>query len=236
MRKTFVTRLSAMLLLSVAASTNAVQLDLSNPDANKLEAVVHLPIKSLKAVEANGEIFYMSENGRFVLRGQLYDIWYKDTLDTINQINDSATRIHFNRMGTNFDDFNTISIGTGNKQAVAFVDPLCTICHKLMADAEDLGKEYTFKFVVVPALGDESNKLARHLFCAENSEDAAKAYMNNTLATVAQKENCDTAQYDQTLLMAHLLDVKGVPFVVAPDGRYSQGRPKELKSWLEGSL
>ncbi|MCB6224606.1 hypothetical protein H5B81_024425 [Escherichia coli] len=29
--------------------------------------------------------------------------------------------------------------------------------------------------------------------------------------------------------------LEGVPFVVAPDGRVSKGRPKNLKSWLESA-
>lgn len=227
-------KITAAILWSVASSTQAVQLDLSDPKKNKLDSIISLPIKSLKAVESNGEIFFMSENGRFVLRGELYDIWYKDTLDTSAQIQDAATRIHFERMGTNLDDYNTLTIGSGEKQVVAFVDPLCSVCHKLMKDAASLGQDYTFKFVVVPALGDKSHKLARKVYCAKDRQEALDSYMQNTLDTVAQKLSCDTKQYDLTLMMAHLLDVKSIPFVVAPDGRYSQGRPKELKKWLEG--
>lgn len=221
------------MLWSAASSAQSVALDLSDPSKNKLDSIVSLPIKSLKAVEANGEIFFISENGRFVLRGELYDIWYKDTLDTSSQIHDAATRIHFDRMGMDLDDYNSLTIGSGEKQVVAFVDPLCAICHKLMKDAEKLGQDYTFKFVVVPALGEKSNELARKVYCAKDRQASLDAYMKNTLATVPQKPSCDTKQYDLTLMMAHLLDVKGVPFVVAPDGRYSQGRPKNLQQWLE---
>jgi thiol:disulfide interchange protein DsbC len=224
----------ALLALAASLSANAVQLDLSNPKNTKLDAIVELPIKSLKAVEANGEILFMSENGRFVLRGQLYDIWYKDTVDTIPEIEDAATRIRFDRMGANLDDYNTLTVGSGKREVVAFVDPQCSICHKLMEDARALGKRYTFKFVVVPALGDESDQLSRKVYCAQDRSVALDAFMNKTLATLPQKADCDTAKYDMTLMMAHLLNVRGVPFVVAPDGRYSQGRPRELNNWLEG--
>ncbi|MFC6674129.1 DsbC family protein [Marinobacterium aestuariivivens] len=223
-----------VLSVSGGTSAQAIELDLSDPQKNKLDAVVDLPIKSLKAVEANGEILFMSENGRFVLRGQLYDIWYKDTVDTIRQMEDAATRIHFDRMGANLDDYNTLTIGDGDKQVVAFVDPQCSICHKLMKDSESMASDYTFKFVVVPALGDRSDELSRKVYCAADRHDALDAYMQNALETLPQKRSCDTKQYDLTLMMAHLLDIKGVPFVVAPDGRYSEGRPQDLKMWLEG--
>ncbi|MCE0759506.1 DsbC family protein [Marinobacter sp. G11] len=223
----------AGLSLSTITGAHAVELDLA-PGKNKLDAIVELPIKKVRAVEANGEILFLSENGRFVLRGQLYDVWYKDTVDTMKEMEDTATRIHFDRMGADLDDYNTLSIGDGEKQVVAFVDPQCPVCHKLMKDAEKLGDDYTFKFVVVPALGEKSNELARKVFCAKDREDALEAYMSQDLETLPQKTSCDTAQYDMTLMMATLLDVQGVPFVVAPDGRMSKGRPSELENWLEG--
>lgn len=234
MRKCFIYNAATALiaLWSAAITVKAVEIDLSDP-SNKLDSIITLPIKSLKAVEANGEILFMSENGRFVLRGQLYDVWYKDSIDTPAQIEDAATRIHFKRMGANLDDYNTLTIGSGKEEVVAFVDPLCTICHKLMKDAESLGLKYTFKFVVVPAIGDDSDKLSRKVFCAADRNKALHAFMSNTLETLEQKTPCDTKQYDMTLMMAHLLDVKAVPYIVAPDGRPSLGRPGNLKQWLE---
>lgn len=224
---------TASLIIFTTLTANAVELDLSDPSKYQLNSVVTIPIKSLKAVEANGEIYFMSENGRFVLRGELFDVWHRSNLDTSRQINDAVTRIRFDRMNANIDDYNTLTIGTGDKEVVAFVDPLCAICHKLMIDSKQLTKEYTFKFVIVPALGAESDQLARRLFCASEGQDTLTSYLNNDLNSLLQNENCDTAQYDSTLMIAHLLDIQGVPFVVAPDGRYSQGRPRNLSDWLE---
>ena len=64
---------------------------------------------------------------------------------------------------------------------------------------------------------------------------ALDALMNNTLGSLPSKETCDPGQYDQTLLTAHFIGIEGVPFVVAPDGHVSKGRPKNLKSWLESA-
>jgi thiol:disulfide interchange protein DsbC len=234
MRK-LVMKATAIAAMVIAASAHSVEFDPTDPK-NKLDAIVELPIKSLRAVEADGEIMFVSENGRFVLKGQLFDVWYKDTIDTIPQMVDVTTRIRFDRMGANIDEYNTLTIGHGAKQVVVFVDPLCAICHKLMKDAEKLGRDYTFKFVVVPALGDKSNELSRRVFCAENRADALPAFMSNTLETLPQQASCDTGRYDLTLMFAHLLDIQAVPFVVAPDGRFNYGRPAELKKWLEDRL
>lgn len=221
------------LLISTTAVAHSVKLDLSDPSRLALDSIVELPIQKLRAVEANGEILFMSESGRFVLKGQLYDLWYKDTVDTMRQMEDTATKIHFDRMGANLDEFNTLSIGSGAKQVAAFVDPQCGICHKLMQEADDFKDEYTFKFIVVPALGNESDILARKFYCAKDKAKASAAYLTNDLHGLAQRSNCDTSKYDMTLMMAHMLGVRGVPFVVAPDGRYSHGSPRDLGRWLE---
>jgi thiol:disulfide interchange protein DsbC len=36
------------------------------------------------------------------------------------------------------------------------------------------------------------------------------------------------------LVTAQLVGVKGVPFMIAPDGRVKGGAPQDLDSWLEG--
>ena len=62
MRKCFIYNAATALiaLWSAAITVKAVEIDLSDP-SNKLDSIITLPIKSLKAVEANGEILFMSE-------------------------------------------------------------------------------------------------------------------------------------------------------------------------------
>src|SRR3546814_1560108 len=52
----------------------------------KIDEVVSLPVQKLKAVESEGQIVFMSENGRFVFIGQIYDVWQRKSLDTMGQI------------------------------------------------------------------------------------------------------------------------------------------------------
>lgn len=204
-----------------------------NDPANKLDNIVVLPIDQMSAVEAGGEIMFISGNGRFVIKGQIYDIWYKKTLDNIAQITDSATKIHFKKMGTDFSEFSATTFGEGEKEAVIFVDPLCPICHKLVADAKKLAKDYKFHVVVIPALGNESHDLSKKFYCAKDQNNRLEALLNNTIDTLEQKQECDMEGYDSTLYLATMMKIKGVPYAVSPDGRVSEGTPWNLKKWLE---
>lgn len=211
------------------------KLEITDPRAAKIEDIVKLPIKGIRAVESDGQIIFLSENGRFVISGQIYDLWSQKPLNTMPQMRDVAEYIHFKKMGMNVDILNTISIGYGEKEVVFFVDPRCAVCHKLMNEAKSLVNDYTFKIIVIPALGAESNRLAKALYCAKDKTHAFDALMNSTLGTLPSKADCDLGQYDQTLLMVHFIGIEGVPFIVASDGRVSKGRPKNLKLWLESS-
>ncbi|MBS9424205.1 DsbC family protein [Photorhabdus caribbeanensis] len=227
------TKILGALVVLGGITSSAHALEITDTRAAKIEDIVKLPIKGIQAVESDGQILFLSENGRFVITGQIYDLWNKKPLNTMSQMRDVAERIHFKSMGMDVDTLNTVSMGHGSKEVVVFVDPRCAICHKLINDAKSLIDNYTFKFIVIPALGAESNRLAKSLYCAKDKSRALDALMNNTLGSLPPKTSCDPGQYDQTLLTSHFIGIEGVPFVVAPDGRVSKGRPNNLKSWLE---
>lgn len=226
---------AAVIAVTAPAALHAGPIELPDMKAIQIDGIVKIPIKAMQAIESKGQILFMSENGRYVFSGQMFDMWGKSkTLSTMGQIKDSAELLNLKAMGADVDSLNTMAIGNGAKEVVAFVDPKCAICHKLMADAKKLGRDYVFKFISVPALGDESNTLSRRLFCAADKNARLDAFMGNTLKTLAQQPKCDTAGYDRTLLLATLIPVDGVPFVVAPDGRTSKGYPANLAKWLAG--
>ncbi len=202
---------------------------------NPIEDIVTLPIKGIRAVQSNGQTVFVSDNGRFVLTGELYDLWYKKPLNTLADMREISDRIDLKRMGLDIDTLNTVSLGAGPKQVVVFVDPRCHYCHALMNDAQALVKQYTFKLVAIPVLGEESNQLAKTMSCAKNKKQALKALVNQTLDKLPTRSACSTEQYDRTLLTAQLMNIEGVPYVIAPNGRISYGRPMNLKAWLEAN-
>ncbi len=185
------------------------------------------------AVQGNGELYFISENGRYGIQGRLTDTWTRTELNSIEKIEYSTTHIDFKKWGLKLDQMNVISFGSGPQEVVVYVDPLCPVCKQFVKSAQNYLSEYTFKLLVVPALGDESNKLAKMLFCAENKSMALTAFIENKLSSLPQKKSCDTAMYDQTLLTAHLIDIKQVPYFISPDGRKRAGAGPQIWNWLE---
>lgn len=203
-------------------------------DADPLVDMVRLPIQGMQAVEnEDGQILFIADSGRFAIVGQLVDVWQVKTLDTMRDIKSAVARIDLRGDGVDVETLNIASFGSGDKEVIVFTDPQCSICTKVMEDAEKLGDEYTFRFVVIPALGDESHKLARQFFCAADPSERYSALKNNTISSLKTKSDCNIDRYDQTLMIAHMISVDGVPFILSPKGDIHRGRPANLKDWLQ---
>lgn len=223
-----------MAILSTSVFAQSIEERMAMAAQNiPIEEIVTVPIRNLKAVESEGQIVFMSDNGRFVLIGQLIDVWQRKSLDTMSQISDAVTRLSFENMGLNIDDLNTVTVGQGSAQVVAFVDPLCESCITLIDQAESLGDRYSFKFVFVPALGNQSVQSAKNISCANDKKAALQSVRNGTSASLTGTEDCDGTRFQTTLIAADLMGINGVPFIVAPNGEIGRGMPDNLVEWLK---
>lgn len=221
-------KLVVLIIALVASST--VQ---AKQEIPILDAISEIKMTSLKAIESNGSIFFMSPNGRFVIQGDLTDTWQKKKLDTLKEIDYAAKHIDIERMGLPIDELNVIKVGKGKKEIVIFVDPQCDPCKKFFQEAKKHTDKYTFKFIVVPALGEESNKMATSMFCSKDKTNLAKHFLERTLLDLEQQENCDKKYYNLTLTVAQLIGIKHVPFFIAPSGLYQAGEGKDFWKWVE---
>ena len=210
-------------------------------NVSPIERIVAIPSETIRAIKSkDGRMMYLVDNGRFVLIGKLVDVWNKKELSTIEEIADAVSHIDLARMGFKLDKVNHISVGTGEKHVVVFVDPQCGWCHKLMDEFNknpEFRKRYTFDYVVVPVLGERSNQLSKKLFCAktEDAEEKFRALSAGARAIEALdlKDDCDADVFNQTRVIAQAVGVQGVPMLIAHDGRFTRGKPQDLMAFLE---
>ena len=76
-------KLLAIALGVASLSVSAAPLDITDPRAANIEDMVKMPVKGLQAIQSKGQIYYVSDNGRFVFSGQMIDIWQKKELNTL---------------------------------------------------------------------------------------------------------------------------------------------------------
>lgn len=195
--------------------------------------VVLLPIKTLRAVVTDGEQVFISENGRFIIKGDLYDVWQKKRITDFGEMQKLATHIDLKKIGLDVAALNTVSMGTGAEDVVVFVAPHCPACKALIQEAKKFSAKYRFQFVFLS--GDEAvQKTIKNIVGAAAPDIALEAVVSNKAEDLPKITNCDPQRNAMTVLMAQLMGIDKVPFFIAPDGRLHEGLPQNLSAWLEG--
>lgn len=215
----------------------------SVPEAKipEIEKVVNLGISSMRAVASkDGTILYIADAGRFVFMGRMLDVWQQKELKTIDEIERATQRVFLDTMGYDKTTYAGYKLGHGPKRTVLFVDPHCGWCHKLISEVKsdpELLKDYTFTFHVVPVLGEASHTYAKKLWCSVGTDEEKMQAMlegDEAMNALPAMTTCPMDDQDHTVMLSKIIGVRGVPFVIAPDGRVSQGKPADIKSFLRG--
>ncbi|WGS84059.1 DsbC family protein [Methylomonas sp. UP202] len=207
----------------------------------KIDGMQDLPISGLKMVKSGDQTVFISSNGRFAFYGgKLMDIWTQQEIKELADIAKIANRIDLSRMKLKTDELGAVTVGHGKAQVLVFIDPHCPYCGKVMKDLQALQDQYTFKLVMVPILGPESQNLVVQLACQLGASDIkAKDTVRDRLLKqdytgmpTEPPTQCNKEPLQKAVVTAKLFDLKGVPFLIAPDGRTHSGAPEVLADWL----
>lgn len=207
----------------------------------KIDGMQDLPITGLKMVKTGEQTVFMSSNGRFAFYGgKLMDVWTQQEIKELADIDTIANRIDLSRMKLNVEDLGPVTIGHGKKSVLVFIDPRCPYCGKVMQDLHALKDQYTFKLVMIPILVPESQNIVVQLACqmsssAANAKNAVRDRLlkqDYTGLATEQPTSCNKEPLQKAIVTAKLFDLKGVPFLIAPDGRTHSGAPDGLADWL----
>ena len=207
----------------------------------KIDGMQDLPISGLKMVKSGEQTVFISSNGRFAFYGgKLMDIWTQQEIKELADIDNIANRIDLSRMKLKADDLGPVTFGKGKDPVLVFIDPRCPYCGKVMKDLQALQNQYTFNLVMIPILGPESQNIVVQLACQwGSSEPNAKESVRDRLLKQdytslpnEANQSCNKEPLQKAIVTAKLFDLKGVPFLIAPDGRTHSGAPESLADWL----
>jgi len=236
---------ASLFAASIASAANPQKPAVSDIAAGllsiKIDGMQDLPISGLKMVKSGEQTVFISSNGRFAFYGgKLMDIWTHQEIKELADIDKIANRIDLSRMKLKADELGAVTVGHGKAQVLVFIDPRCPYCGKVMKDLQALQDQYTFKLVMVPILAPESQNLVVQLACQLGAGDTkAKDAVRDRLLKQdyaglpsEPPPQCNKEPLQKAVVTAKLFDLKGVPFLIAPDGRTHSGAPDVLADWL----
>jgi thiol:disulfide interchange protein DsbC len=227
--------LVAGLLMSVSAAAQVTPIN----EANGIDEVLKLPVNGLSMIRSGDTTMLVSDNGRFVMRAEIYDMWNGGRkLTTLDDIREYGSRIDLASM-TRFsvDDLYHVSYGDGEREVMMFIDPMCQVCHQAIGQIAELHEEYTFNLVVLPMLGERSQQVSLRLACKEDQLEAQEAVMQLQFAALepARDDTCGREKLMRNMVTAKQFGVTGVPFVIADDGRTMRGLKVSVGEFLNST-
>jgi thiol:disulfide interchange protein DsbC len=220
------------------APTGAVPADVRARVVAKLPGatpndVAYSPVPGLYEVTLGGLITYVSEDGKYLISGNVYD------LDT--QMNLTASRRNAARAKAlaAVSESQMIVFGPSNAKmtVTVFTDVDCGFCrkfHQQVADVNKAGVRVRYMMYPRTGPGTESWKKAEQVWCSTDRRDAlTRAKKGEPLKTRSCGDAAIKTQYE----LGSDLGVEGTPAIFTQNGDYIGGfmTPDELVQQIQES-
>lgn len=176
-------------------------------------AIGSTPVPGLLEVAADGKVFYVTEDGRYVLGGPLFDAQTRRNLTDarLAEIN----RIPFETLDTKL----AISRvkGSGARKLAIFEDPDCPYCKVLEKTLEAIDDVTVYVYLYpIDSLHPQAAAKSRAVWCAPDRASAWAEVMRTGILPVAPANCVDPIAEIAAFAKRHR--ISGTPTMVLADG------------------
>ncbi len=198
--------------------------------ASKVEAIKPSVIKGLYEAAVGANIYYVSEDGKYLIQGRLVDIAARKDL-TEEKLN-GTRKLAIENMGK--ENMIIFKAKIPKYTVTIFTDIDCGYCRKLHSELDQYSAEgITIQYLFFPRAGkgSESYNKAVSVWCADDRNAALTAAKKDKSIAV---KTCDNP-IDKHMKLAEDFDVKGTPMIVTEGGNILPGYlpAKQLVEALE---
>jgi len=185
----------------------------------KVEAISPSRIKGLYEVMAGADIFYVSEDGRYLIQGRMFDLVEKKDLTEEKLAVAKAALIN----AVSKDDMIIFKAPMQKYVINVFTDIDCGYCRKLHSEIDQyLAEGITVQYLFFPRAGKDSGayKKAVSVWCADDRNAALTAAKSNK--NPPAEKTC-TNPVDAHMALGDELGVRGTPMIITPKGTVFPG-------------
>lgn len=184
----------------------------------QIDSIKPSEITGLYEVVTGGSIFYASEDGRYLLQGQLFDTLNKKNIteDKLADVRKAA----LDQVGEN--NMIIFKPETSKHFVSVFTDIDCGYCRKLHSEIDQyMAQGITVRYLFFPRAGkgSESYVKAVSVWCADDKQKAlTAAKQGDSLET----KSCDNP-VDQHMKLGEAFGMSGTPMIVTEKGNVLPG-------------
>lgn len=218
MTRSFLMTLLALLVMSPAGATDAIEQRMAEiiPGVSP-DSIQPSGMSGVHEVRYGTDIFYISDDGRFLLQGSLVDLESRENLtertkrgvraEIFAAIPDSELTVYTPKGETRY----TLNV---------FTDPNCPFCRQFHQDVDKyLEAGVKVRYFIYPVLGRQSPQIMRDIWCAGSRTDA----MDRAKAGRAIASNDCPTPADEHLALGRELGITGTPASITDNGQLISG-------------
>ena len=184
----------------------------------KVDSVTASEIKGLYEVAAGGNIFYASEDGRYLIQGQMFDAVAKKNITETKLA--GVRKAALDEMG----EKNMIIFKPDSSKHVVsvFTDIDCGYCRKLHSEIDQyMAQGITVRYLFFPRAGKGSDSYSKavSVWCASDKQKALTAAKKGESL---DSKTCDNP-VDQHMELGEAFGMSGTPMIVTEKGNVLPG-------------
>jgi len=209
----------ALLSATVSADDAAIKKTLSSfiPDT-KVEYIKPSEIPGLYEVSVGASIYYVSEDGKYLMQGQMIDAVAKKNI-TESKLS-QVRKLALDRVGV--DKMIVFKPENSKHQVSVFTDIDCGYCRKLHSEMDQyMDQGITIRYLFFPRAGkgSDSYKKAISVWCAS---DRQKALTTAKKGEALEAKNCDNP-VNEHMQLGEDFGMNGTPMIITEKGNLLPG-------------
>ncbi len=185
------------------------------------------PVAGMKTVISTSGVLYLSEDGKYLVQGPVYDVSGSQPVNITN-------KLLMGKLNALEKEMIVYKAAQEKHVITVFTDITCGYCHKLheeMSDYNALG--ITVRYLAFPRQGvnSQAEKDMKSIWCAKDRNKAFDAAIKGSAVTPASCDLDITKHY----ALGVQFGIQGTPAVLLTDGTLIPGYqgPKDMKAFLD---
>ncbi len=204
--------------------------------AHLMQASKAQPLPNSRAIVMfgpQGQAVVVTDNPRYVVKGELFDMWQNEALKSQTAVDASAKTLPLSKM--NVDTVNLLDVVVNPEKlnlVTIFLDPFESNSGDVVKILRKYAANYRLRFIFTTNK-DEHVASLKAFACevaTQNADRILTAIEQQQFTTTTQA--CYENQLIKTLGLAGFLRITTSPTIIAPNSKYIEAFPANLMQWL----
>ncbi|WP_338167286.1 hypothetical protein [Vibrio sp. 10N] len=230
----------ALLLVFFGASAN----DAPDPTIafRTVEKAENIPNSRSIVMFEKGETVVITDNPRYVVKGELFDMWKNEPVTSRLELKKSRRVMPLESLKLDSSGlFETTVNDHHDKTLTIFIDPTSDSASEQVHIINKYASAYRLRFVFTSVEATEDSVTRLLTFACRVQSKQASQIVSSIVqepdsATDTTATFCLQEQVIKTYAFSQFLNISTLPTLVASNGVYSEGMPKPFIGWLAENM